>query len=102
SVTTQAIETTPTRQSPRVALLSKLLHDVDVEVTMPDGELLRFGQSPPKCRVTIHDERALSGGFDEFSIGKAYVEGDIDFEGEMLYMLETRARLVDRTPFIAK
>lgn len=99
---TQAIETAPSRQSPRVALLTQLLHDVDVEVTLPDGEVLRFGQSPPKCRVTIHDERALSAGFDEFAIGKAYVEGDIDFDGDMLYMLETRARLVERTPFAAK
>src|SRR5256714_531168 len=99
---TQAIETAPERRSPRIALLAQLLHDIDVEVVLPDGEVLRFGQSPPKCRVTIRDERALSGGFDEFSIGKAYVEGTIDFEGDMLYMLEMRARLVERTPFVAK
>jgi len=99
---TQAIEAAPERRSPRIALLTQLLHDVDVEVVLPDGEVLRFGQSPPKCRVTIHDERALSAGFDEFSIGKAYVEGQIDFDGDLLYMLETRARLVERTPLAAR
>jgi cyclopropane-fatty-acyl-phospholipid synthase len=98
---TQAIET-PRRRSAEADLLTQLLHDVDVEVTMPDGEVLRFGQSPPRCRVTIHNARALRGGFDELAIGQAYVEGDIDFDGDKLYLLEMRARLVERTPLSAK
>jgi len=98
---TQAIES-PRRRSAEAELLSQILRDVDIEVAMPDGEVLRFGQAPPRCRVTIHDRRALHGGFDELAIGRAYVEGDIDFDGDMLYLLEIRSRLVERTPLVAK
>jgi cyclopropane-fatty-acyl-phospholipid synthase len=101
TMSAQAIET-PRRSSAEVNFLTELLHDVDIEVTMPDGEVLRFGQAPPRCRVTIHDVRALRGGFDELAIGRAYVEGAIDFDGDMLYLLETRARLVERTPLAAR
>src|SRR5712691_3878318 len=98
---TQAIPSESRRDS-RIELLGRLLHDVDVEVTLPDGEVLSFGQAPPKFRVTINHDRALRRGFDEFALGQAYVEGDIDFSGDMLYLLEMRARLVERTPLAAK
>src|SRR6266571_578656 len=98
---TQAIPSESRRDS-RIELLGRLLLDVDVEVTLPDGEVLSFGQAPPKFRVTINHDRALRRGFDEFALGQAYVEGDIDFSGDMLYLLEMRARLVERTPLAAK
>jgi len=98
---TQAI-TTHSRRDPMTELLGRLLHDIDVEVRLPDGEVLRFGQAPPKFWVHFNDGRALRRGFDEFAIGQAYVEGDIDWGGDMLYLLDMRARLVNRVPLAAK
>src|SRR5262249_34581821 len=99
--TTQAIAT-QSRRDPKIELLGRLLYDIDVEVRMPDGEVLSFGQAPAKFRVSINNDRALRRGFDELAIAKAYLEGDIDFEGDMLYLMETRARIMQRTPVVAK
>ncbi|MGH7322286.1 MAG: class I SAM-dependent methyltransferase [Candidatus Rokuibacteriota bacterium] len=78
-------------------LLRRLLADARVpcEVVLPSGETL-YGGTAPAFRVTIRSSRALRGGLDEFSLGKAYVEGDIDIEGDMLSLLDVRARLADR------
>jgi cyclopropane-fatty-acyl-phospholipid synthase len=86
----------------KTQIIAELLHDIDIAVTFPGGEVFEFGQAPARFRVTIHNERALSG-FDEFALGKAYVEGDIDVEGDMAYMLEMmRTRLVESTPLAIK
>lgn len=75
---------------------------VPAEVVLPDGSAVRCGQGAPAFRVTIHDERALARGLDELAIGAAYVEGKIDFEGDLLRMFDVRAQLVDRTPWLSR
>jgi cyclopropane-fatty-acyl-phospholipid synthase len=98
---TQAIPT-QSRRDPTLELLARILHDIDVEVRMPDGEVLQFGQAPAKFRVTVNNDRALRRGLDELAIANAYLDGDIDFDGDMLYLMETRARIAQRMPLAAK
>ena len=85
-----------------MSIYARLLHQVMARVSipcqfiLPDGESHRFGNGPPKFRVTIKTERALRRGFDEFSLGQAYVEGEIEIEGDMMSLLDLRSRLEHR------
>lgn len=65
------------------------------EVELPSGRLIRGGAGTPQFRVVVHSMKALRR-LDEFGIGQAYVEGLIDFEGDMLALLQLRGLLRDR------
>ena len=70
--------------------------DISCEIVLPSDGTLRFGSAPPDFRVVFHSTRALTRGFDEFSLGQAYVNGEIDIEGDMMSLLDMRAHLNDR------
>jgi cyclopropane-fatty-acyl-phospholipid synthase len=76
--------------------LADLFAGMDCEVVLPSGETLRFGADPPKFRLAFRSERALRGTFDELSLGRAYIEGEIDVEGDFSHVIELRSRLQDR------
>ena len=75
--------------------------DISCEIVLPSDELLRFGSAPPDFRVVFHSTRALTRGFDEFSLGQAYVNGEIDIEGDMMSLMDIRAHLNDRKGLLA-
>lgn len=70
---------------------------VDCEIVLPSGRTLRFGDGAPRFRAVFHSDRVLRRAFDELSLGQAYVEGEIDLEGDLLSVFELRSRLQDRT-----
>lgn len=78
--------------------LARLLAGTGVpcEVVLPAGEAIRCGDGPPKFRVVVHSDRALRGAFDELALGRAYVEGEIDIEGDLWSAFEVRRLLQDR------
>lgn len=93
-------ETVPA-ETPRVVPrgLAALLAEagVDCEIVLPSGRTLRFGDGAPRFRAVFHSDRVLRRAFDELSLGQAYVEGEIDLEGDLLSVFELRSRLQDRT-----
>ena len=68
------------------ALLHRLLDPAGVacEIEMPSGQRLSFGNGPASFRVVFHSTRAFLRGFDEFALARAYIDGDIDIDGDML------------------
>jgi len=82
-------------ESRQATLLRRLLEEsgTDCEVRLASGETVRVGAGDPRFRVIFHSNRALAGGLDELSLGSAYVEGDMDIEGDLWTLLETRSRL---------
>jgi cyclopropane-fatty-acyl-phospholipid synthase len=69
------------------------------ELELPDGEVLRLGETTPAFRVVFRNERALQVPLNELALGRAYVSGDIDFQGDMVALLNVRDRLpVGATP----
>jgi cyclopropane-fatty-acyl-phospholipid synthase len=63
---------------------------------LPSGEAIRCGDGPPRFRVIVRSGRALRGAYDELALGGAYVEGEIDLEGDIWSVFEVRRRLQDR------
>ncbi len=78
-----------------VELVERVLNGFQVpcEVVFADGQVLHFGTGAPKFRVTFHSDRVLRGGLEEFALGRAFVEGDMDIEGDMMTFFDIRTRL---------
>jgi len=72
-------------------------------VELPDGEKRTLGQGKPEFHVGLRNERALRAlrTLDEGNISEAYLQGDIDLEGDMLKPFRLRASLDDRHPLVA-
>lgn len=70
---------------------------VPFEVVLPDGSQVPFGKGAPTFRVSVRNAngmRALSS-LDEGRIGTAYLEGDLDIDGDMLKPFELRGTMKD-------
>ena len=78
--------------------LEKLFQELDVpgEMEFPDGNVLSVCRGAPRFRITVHSRDLLRRPQDELSLGQAYVDGELDVEGDMLAILEVRKQLVDR------
>jgi len=55
-------------------------------IELPSGERHKFGQGEAEFHVGLRNERALRAlcTLDEGNIAEAYLQGDIDLEGDML------------------
>ena len=70
---------------------------VPFSVIMPDGAVQRFGEGASSFTVTLKNRQALRAisSVDEGRIGDAYVNGDIDIEGDLLRPFELRNSMKD-------
>jgi cyclopropane-fatty-acyl-phospholipid synthase len=66
---------------------------ISCAVQLASGELLRFGPGEPQFRVIFHTDKPLLGPMTEYALGKAYVEGEFDIEGDFFAMQEVRKLL---------
>jgi cyclopropane-fatty-acyl-phospholipid synthase len=93
-------ETTPaTNLYPREASwFEKLFAGLSIpgEIVLPDSRTVAFGEGAPRFRITVHNQKLLRRPHDEFSLGQAYVNGELDLEGDMLAILEVRRQLAER------
>ena len=71
-------------------------------IELPDGEKRNVGQGRPAFHVGLRNERALRAlrTLDEGDIAEAYLQGDIDLEGDMLKPFTLRNSFHDRHPLV--
>ena len=77
--------------------------EVPFSIEMPDGHKRDVGEGEPKFHVALRTDRAVKalGSLDEANIGEAYLQGDIDLEGDMISPFALRASLDDSHPIVA-
>ncbi len=63
------------------------------EIVLAQGEVLRVGPGAPKFRIVFHDDSVFLRGTDEFAFAQAFVNGDMDIEGDMMAFFDLRTRL---------
>lgn len=70
------------------------------ELRLPSGLSHRIGNGEPAFRIALANERGLRAitSFDEMRVGEAYMNGDIDIEGDMLCVFRFRAMFSDNNP----
>jgi cyclopropane-fatty-acyl-phospholipid synthase len=73
---------------------------VSFSVTLPDGSVQPFGPAAARFNIVLKNSRALKAvaSLDEGRFGDAYVNGDIDLEGDMLSPFELRGSMKDVHP----
>ena len=71
-------------------------------IELPDGEQRNIGEGKPEFSVGLRNERAIRAlrTLDEGDIAEAYLQGDIDIEGDMLKPFALRAHLDDSHPLV--
>ncbi len=71
-------------------------------IAMPDGAERNIGSGAPAFHVDLHNDRALKAlrTLDEADIAEAYLQGDIDIEGDMLQPFALRESLDDKHPLV--
>ena len=86
----------PPQPQPRCAA-ARLLHAALADVPFPcqftfaQGETLHLGPpGEPAFSVVFHSDAVLGKRLDEYAIGRAYVEGQIEIEGDVLAFLSLR------------
>jgi cyclopropane-fatty-acyl-phospholipid synthase len=97
AVPSSATRTDPSGFQP-APWLKRLMNGMDFRGTikMPSGEVIQIGQGEPLFQVTFHRRSLVINPQDEFSLGQAYVNGDIDIDGDMLAVLDARQQLSER------
>ena len=83
-------------QSDFARLIREIFKDAEIpcQFVLPAGEKLHLGPpSAPAFTVTFHSEKMLKKGFGEFAFSQAYVEGDVEIEGDMSSLFEMRQYL---------
>lgn len=84
--------------------LEKLFQQIHVpgELALPSGRIVPLGQGAPRFRIIVHNEQLLRRPQDELSLGEAYLNGELDLDGDMLSILEVRKQFLDRTHFASR
>ena len=87
----KADDPTSPPKSKYAPLVYDLLQDINIssEIYFASGESLRFGTTAPKFTVRFHNDKVFKG-LNEFTLGQAYVNGEIDIEGDMGSLFEIR------------
>jgi cyclopropane-fatty-acyl-phospholipid synthase len=81
------------------------------DLSLPSGEIHKFRndgnraglEAPPAFKVHVRNERGLRAlvSFDEYAIAEAYVNSDIDVDGDFLQAFELRRLCSDDHPVLS-
>jgi cyclopropane-fatty-acyl-phospholipid synthase len=82
--------------------LLRLIGDSNIpgEIETTSGQVIRLSALKPRFRVRFNRGTLQQTPQDEFSLGQAYVNGDVDIDGDMLAVLDARERLPNRFRFL--
>lgn len=71
-------------------------------IELPDGTKREVGEGAPQFHVGLRTDRAVKAvaSLDEANISEAFLQGDIDLEGDMTSPFALRASLDDRHPLV--
>ena len=76
---------------------------VPFALALPSGAVHRVGEAPPRFQVTVRNTKGLRAlsSFDELAIAEAYMDDDIDVDGDMRDVLHLRTLLSDQDLLIS-
>ncbi|KAG5925742.1 hypothetical protein E4U42_004007 [Claviceps africana] len=84
--------------------LPRLLLQLDMpgEIELPDGSVFPTGSGSPAFRVIFRSKKALKTPMTEMAVGRAFVKGDIDVEGDLDMLFDAKNKLQDKMPLRQK
>lgn len=71
-------------------------------VVLPDGSVERFGRGTPSFKIVLRNKQGLRAiaSMDEGRIGDAFLENDLDIEGDMLKAFSLKDTMSDVHPIV--
>ncbi|KAJ5136924.1 hypothetical protein N7448_005478 [Penicillium atrosanguineum] len=94
---------TSQRKLPRTGLAALLTNlDIPGEIKLPNGSIVPIGSGDPKYRIIFRSESALRTPMTELGVGRAYVSGDIQVEGDFGALFGARQKLAEKVPLRQK
>lgn len=71
-------------------------------IELPDGKRRDIGSGSAKFQVALRNDRAIKAlkTLDEGNIAEAYLQGDLDIDGDMIQPFALRASLDDKHPIV--
>ncbi|CAG8325036.1 unnamed protein product [Penicillium salamii] len=88
---------------PRTGIATLLASlDTPGEIQLPDGSIVAVGSDDPVYRVIFRSKRALSTPMTEIGIGQAYLDGEIQVQGDFAALFDARQKLPDKVPLRQK
>ncbi|KAK2807878.1 hypothetical protein FQN50_005267 [Emmonsiellopsis sp. PD_5] len=93
-----------TKLLPRTGLAALLASlDLSGEIGLPDGSVVPVGPSgEPIYRVIFRSKKALRTPMTELSVGRAFIAGDIQIEGDLNALFNAREHLREKVPLRQK
>ncbi|PGH04730.1 hypothetical protein AJ79_07009 [Helicocarpus griseus UAMH5409] len=84
--------------------LAPLLAGLDVpgEIQLPDGSIVPVGVGEPVYRATFRSARALCTPMTELGVGRAFIAGEIEVEGDLGSLFDAREKLQEKVPLRQK
>jgi cyclopropane-fatty-acyl-phospholipid synthase len=82
------------------ALLASL--DTPGEIQLPDGTVVATGTGDPRYRVIFRTASALRTPMTELDVGRSYISGEIEVEGDISALFDARERLRNQIPLRQK
>lgn len=76
--------------------------ETSFSIEMPDGDKRDVGKDKPQFDLALRTDRAVKalGTLDEANFAEAYLQGDIDLDGDIISLFALRASLDDRHPIV--
>ncbi|KAJ5170099.1 uncharacterized protein N7500_002882 [Penicillium coprophilum] len=92
------------RNSPPRTGIAALLAGLNIagEIELPNGVVVPVGVGEPVYRVIFRSERALQTPMTEMGVGRAYIFGDIDVDGDFGALFKAREKLQGKVPLRQK
>ncbi|CAG8208122.1 unnamed protein product [Penicillium salamii] len=88
---------------PRTGIATLLASlDTPGEIQLPDGSIVAIGSGDPVYRVIFRSKRALRTPMTEIGIGQAYLNGEIQVQGDFAALFDARQKLPDKVPLRQK
>ena len=83
------------KMRPTLSALEQILErsKIPSKLIFASGNVQSFGSGTPRFTVTLHNDRILHARLNEFTLGKAYVDGEFDIDGDMMSVLDFRDHL---------
>ena len=98
---TPPIEIVPNKIERQLAALAGgLLDGTAFEFQLPNRPPQRVGQGELAFRLVVHNQQGVSAlsSLDELRIGEAYLNGDLDLEGDLVAAFNLRTKFTDNHP----
>ena len=91
------------KKHPIYGLLTSAADDIDLQLIIAiANDQIKIGSGEKSVRILVPENSQLPQSTSEFALGKAYVEGQFDIQGDLAALLELRHSLTGKSNWLVQ